>query len=115
MNKTLKIRLATFICAIITAVVLILWTAQDSWRQAEGLRVQLTTVQLESFRIADRFQQTLQQLNNLLLRFAISRSPAHWAEFDRRSKELDTWIDEQRPHLTTEPRSEERRVGKECA
>ncbi len=103
MNKTLKTRLATFVGAILTAVVLILWTAQDSWRQAEGLRVHLTTVQLESFRIADRFQQTLQQLNNLLLRFAITRSPDHWAEFDRRSKDLDTWIDEQRPHLTTEP------------
>ena len=103
MNKTLKLRLAVFIFAIVSAVLLILWAAHDSWQRAEMLRVRLTTVQWQSFRIADGFQQSIQQLNNLLLRSAISRSPVHWAEFDRRSRELDTWIDEQRPHLTTEP------------
>ena len=96
MNKTLKRRLAIFVFAIVSAVMLILWAAHDSWQQAENVRDRLTTVQLESFRIADRFQQTIQQLNNLLLRFAINRQPADRDQFDRQRKDLDNWIDHQR-------------------
>ena len=101
MNFNLKLRLAIFVLAIVTAVSLLLWAAHTSWQRVDLLRERLTTVQLESFRIADHFQQTIQQLNNLLLRHSIARKAADWDEFDGRSKELDRWIDEQRPRLTT--------------
>ena len=102
MTKTLKVRLAIFIVAIASAVLLLVWAAFDSWQQSEVLRDRLTTVQLESFRIANGFQQSLQQLNNLLLRFAIGREQKDWLEFETRRTQLDHWIDDQRPHLTTE-------------
>ena len=101
MNFNLKLRLAIFVLAIVTAVSLLLWAAQTAWRRVDALRERLTTVQLESFRIADHFQQTILQLNNLLLRHSIDRKAADWDEFDQRSKDLDRWIDEQRPRLTT--------------
>ena len=102
MNFNLKFRLTIFVLAVVTAVSLLLWAAHASWRRVDVLRERLSTVQLESFRIADHFQQTIQQLNNLLLRHSIDRKPADWNEFDGRSKELDRWIDEQRPRLTSQ-------------
>jgi len=96
MTNTLKLRLVIFIFAIISAVLLLVWAAHDSWQQAQAVRERLNTVQLESFRIADRFQSTIQQLNNLLLRLAINRQPADRELFDKQRKELDDWIDVQR-------------------
>ena len=102
MTNTLKLRLVVFILAIISAVLALVWAAQDSRRKGRAVRERLTAVQLESFRIADRFQQTIQQLNNLLLRFAINRQAADWIQFERQRTDLDHWIDDQRPHLTSE-------------
>jgi signal transduction histidine kinase len=96
MTNTLKLRLAIFILAIGSAVFLVVWAAHDSWKQSDLLRKRLTTVQLESFHIADHFQQTIQELNNLLLRLAINRQPANREQFETKRKELDEWIDLQR-------------------
>src|SRR5262249_27643461 len=53
-------------------------------------------VQIKSFQIADHIQQTILGLNNHLLRYSLSRDTNDWALFERTSKELDDWIDEQR-------------------
>jgi len=102
MNKTLKKRMAIFVSAIVSAVMLILWAAHDSWQQAKNVRFRLTEVQSESFRMADLFQQMIQRLDNLLLRFAINRQPADRLQFDLQRKDLDHWIDVQRkrPNLS---------------
>ena len=107
MNKTLRLRLAIFIFAILSAVFLLVWAAHDSWQQAQAVRERFTTVQLESFRIADRFQQHLQQLNNLALRFAINRQPEDRDQLTRQIRELDDWIDLQRkrPKLSTDEKA----------
>ena len=101
MTATLKFRLAIFVLAIVSAVLVLFWTAHHSSHQAEELRERLTTVQLESFRIADRFQQSVQRLNNLLLRFAIRRQPDDLAQFEKQREELNTWIDQKKPELTS--------------
>ena len=101
MTNTFKLRLAVFIIAIVSAVLLLVWAAHDSWQQAETLRDRLTTVNLESFRIADGFQQHLQQLNNLLLRFTLTQETNDWREFEIRRGELDSWIDMHRSRLTS--------------
>jgi hypothetical protein len=62
----------------------------------------LTTVQLESFSIADRFQQTILKLNNTILLFQIRREPAAWDSYLRESEALDRWIDEQVDKLKTD-------------
>src|SRR5262249_45960674 len=62
----------------------------------------LTLVQLESFRIADHFQQTILELNNTVLRYGAYRDPKDWEHFGIASTNLDHWIDEQRPILQTE-------------
>jgi signal transduction histidine kinase len=101
MTFNLKLRLAIFVLAIATAISFLVWAAHSAWQRVDVLRERLTTVQLESFHIADHFQQTLQQLNNLLLRYSIAPKAEDWRQFERRRIELDNWIDEQRPHLST--------------
>jgi signal transduction histidine kinase len=101
MNYGIKLRLIGFVLAISLLVSLIVWTARTSWRRIGELREKLTAVQLESFRIADHFQQTLLGLNNVLLQYQIQRDPADLAEFNRESAALDHWIDVQRPMLKT--------------
>ncbi len=107
MSRSIKFRLATFITAIVSMVLLIAWNGQSAWRRSGELRVRLTAVQFRSFQLADHFQQTILELNNAILRYGVYHHAADWEQFDRVSRELDRWIDEQRPSLATE---EERQI-----
>jgi len=98
----MKIRLVAFIFAIAAMVILIGWTGHSSWRRTGELSEKLTGVQLESFRIADHLQQAVLELNNLVLRYGIYHETNDWANFETASTNLDGWIDQQRPILTTE-------------
>lgn len=98
----IKFRLATFTLAIAGMVVIIAWTAQDAWRRGGELRERLTAVQLKSFQIADHIQETILELNNLVLRFGAYRDTNAWTHFQSASRALDRWIDDQRAVLSTD-------------
>lgn len=102
MRISIKVRLGAFVAAIALAVTLIAWIAHTSWRRTGELREKLSAVQLQSFQIADHFQQSILTLNNLLLRYSGSREATDWAQFENDRTNLDHWIDEQRPMLQTE-------------
>lgn len=102
MNRSIKLRLAAFVTAIGAMVTLIVWTAQSAWRRGGELRERLSAVQFKSFQIADHFQQTILELNNAVLRYGVYRDANDWIHFDKLSRELDRWIDDQRPGLPTE-------------
>ncbi len=98
----MKYRLVAFILAMAGMIVLIAWTGHTSWQRSGELREKLTTVQLQSFQIAKHLQQTIWELNNLVLRYGAYHDTNAWARFQTRSKELDNWIDDERPILSTE-------------
>ncbi len=102
MTSRIKIRLAVFVLAIAAMVVLIVWTAQNTWRRGVELRDRLTSVQFQSFQIADHFQQSILELDKLVLHYGIDHDSSDWSAFQVASGNLDRWIDEQRPILATE-------------
>src|SRR5438067_4057530 len=102
MTGAIKLRLAGFILAIAIMVGLIAWTAHNSWQRTSDLREKLTSVQIQSFQIADHIQQTLLELNNAVLRFGVNHDTNGWSRFGTASTNLDQWIDLQRPILSTE-------------
>jgi len=89
MNGGMKYRLDAFVLAIVGMFVLIAWTGHTSWRRSGELREKLTTVQLQSFQIADHLQETIWELNNLVLRYGVYHDTNAWTRFQTRSKELD--------------------------
>jgi len=98
----MKIRLITFIAAIAVTVVSILWTAHISWQRTGELKERLTSVQAESFVIADHFQHSILELDSLMLRVGLTHDSNDWQQFAFKSDALDKWIDQQRPYLPTE-------------
>ena len=102
MNPGIKLRLIMFFTAITLLVMLIAWTAHTSWQQIGGLHQKLTTVQWKSFQFSDHLQQTILGLNNLVLRYAAYRDPDDWRNFELGSEELNRWIHEQQPILSSE-------------
>jgi hypothetical protein len=57
---------------------------------------------LKSFEIASHLQQLILELNNSVLRYGAYHDTNDWRHFTRTSKELDDWIDTERPNLNTE-------------
>ena len=102
MSRAIKFRLVAFILAIGGMVALIAWTAHSSWQRTGELRERFTTSQLESFQIADHFQQSIWELNNFVLRYGVYHDPKDWSLFKSASKRVDEWIDEERPILSTD-------------
>ncbi len=102
MSGAIKFRLAAFILVIGGMVAVIVWTAQSAWRRGGELRDRLTAVQLASFQIADHFEQSILELNNLVLRYGVYHSTNDWKHFGVASENLDHWIDDQRDALRTE-------------
>jgi signal transduction histidine kinase len=102
MSGGMKYRLVAFVLAIAGIFVLLAWTAHTSWQRGGELHKKLTSVQLQSFQIADHLQQTIWELNNLVLRYGVYHNTNDLAHFERASKQLDKWIDDQRPVLSTD-------------
>lgn len=101
MNSAVRIRLAVLVAAIGVIAGLTLWGVQDSWLRIAQLERKLTAGQLESFRLAAEFQQRLLTLENLLLNYTARGDRATLVEFEHAGTELDRWIDEQTPKLST--------------
>ena len=96
MKGAIKIRLVAFVMTMAGMVGLIAWTAHTSWQRTGELREKLTAVQLQSFQIADQIQHDIWELNNFVLRYGAYHEPNDWLLFERASKRVDRWIDEQR-------------------
>ena len=101
MNSPVRIRLTALIAAITLMAGLTLWGVQDSWRRITQLERKLTASQLASFHLAEEFQERLQALGSLLLRYTARRNPATWTQFEDASKQLNLWIRAQDTKLTT--------------
>lgn len=98
----MKIRLLLLATAIGLMFLLIAATARSSWIRIKALQAKLSAIQLESFRIADHFQRSLLELNNILFRYEGGHLQRDWQRFEKLSLELDRWIDQQRPSLSTD-------------
>jgi signal transduction histidine kinase len=101
MNLSVNFRLAALGFAAGLMGLLIVVAIVLSQRQAEKLRTQLNTVDSESFSIADHFKDSLREVNNIRFRHATDHDPATWEQFRSASRELDAWMDQQAPKLTT--------------
>ena len=97
MHPAIQLRLAAFIIAMVMVFAAIVWTAHTSWQRFAALRERLNSVQSESFRIAERFQNSILGLNKLLLNFEMNQQPETWKEFRQESDALNQWIDTQKP------------------
>jgi signal transduction histidine kinase len=106
MSGGIKIRLTALVLAVGIMASLIAWLAHTSWQRTGQLREKLSSVQLQSFQIADHFQHSILELNNLVLRYGVYRDPGDWEKFEIGRTNLDRWIDEQRPMLQTQKEKE---------
>jgi signal transduction histidine kinase len=84
---------------------LVAWAAKTSWDQLEALHERIQEESVGSFRIADEFQASIYRLNYTLLRFGTRETGAELERFQRESKELQTWLDQQK-ELHTTPREQ---------
>jgi len=101
MNVKAKFRLAALGLAAGLMGVLIALATIVSQKQAAELRVQLQIVDAESAGISEHFKDSLRDVNNIRWRYITDRDPADWQQFLAACHELDAWLDQQAPKLTT--------------
>jgi len=102
MNFGIKFRLVLLGSALVLVGALLVMITVVSQRHAGELRVRLGQIDSESFGIADRFKDTLREVNDEMFHYGAFHDPAAWDEFLKRSQELNVWIDEQKPRLNTQ-------------
>jgi signal transduction histidine kinase len=102
MTGTIRGRFIGFILAICLVSGLLGWAAHSSWKRGGELAEKLSSLELQSFQIASHLQQTILELDNLVLRYGAYQKPADWARFEQTSTNLDRWIDLQRPSLASD-------------
>jgi signal transduction histidine kinase len=101
MNLKAKFRLAALGLGAGLMGVLIALATMLSQKQAAELRVQLQIVDSESAGISEHFKDSLREVNNIRLRYTMDRDPAAWQQFLGACHDLDAWLDQQAPKLTT--------------
>src|SRR6266850_7097177 len=99
--SNVKFRLVAFTLMILVVAITIGGAAHIAWMHFEQLQARFNSTAIASFRSADQFRATLEELDYLLLRYDAGHDEADWEKFDRDRKKLDRWIDEQQPALTT--------------
>lgn len=100
-TQRLRDRVVVFSLGIIALFVLPGWAATSSWNGISQIRERLTTVNVESFRLADHFQQEVLRLNDQMMLVQSQHDSNAWWNFTQKSGELDRWIDERKPELQT--------------
>ncbi|MCX8156783.1 MAG: ATP-binding protein [Verrucomicrobiae bacterium] len=100
-------RLGGFIVGITAMVVLIAWGALSAWRMIGVVEERFATVGQQSFYFAERLQQTLMRLNNLMLRYLTRQQTEDWREFEQNNLFLQTWMYSKRHELLS---ANERRI-----
>jgi len=101
MSGGIKLRVGAFILAIAAMVAVIAWTAYSSWVRTGELSERLSVVQFQSFQIADQFQQSILEQDNLVLRYAAYGDTNAWTIYEIARTNLNQWIAEERPKLQT--------------
>jgi signal transduction histidine kinase len=101
MKSNITFRIFAFAALIVLLALLIGGAAHYGWQQFEGLRSHLSMTPLASFRSADQFRATIEELDYLLLRYSLQHDESDWNTFLPTSTNLDRWIDEQKVNLTT--------------
>lgn len=104
-SYSISTRLIAFSIAIVGMASLVAWAAKTSWDQLEALHERIQEESVGSFRVADEFQASIYRLNYTLLRFGTRETSAELERFQRESKELQTWLDQQK-ELHTTPREQ---------
>jgi signal transduction histidine kinase len=102
MNLGVKFRLITLVTVVAlmgAAIAFVIFTSQH---QARELRERLGNIDTESDEIAAHFKDSLREVNNSRLQYAIRHDPAVWRQFLQGSQELKDWIDAQAPHLSAQ-------------
>jgi signal transduction histidine kinase len=97
----IQLRLTGFALAIVLVALMIAWAAHASLKRVTQLGEKLTSAQISSFQTADYFQAHLQELDYALLRYQVRRDPADREKFVKGWDDLNKWIDDQKPTLTT--------------
>jgi signal transduction histidine kinase len=95
------IGLTALVVASVLMGALIVVVTLKSQRQSEEAKTRLGQVDLESFRIADRFKEKLRFANDKMRHYASVRDPVAWDEYLKATDGLQNWIEEQTPLLTT--------------
>jgi len=101
MTSVIKLRLLLLALAIVVMALLVAMVAHTAVRLFDGLNDRLTRVHIESFRTADQFRASLEELDLLLLRGTVQPDPEIQTRFLGDWRKIDSWIDEQRPSLST--------------
>jgi signal transduction histidine kinase len=96
------LRLVALTLVVALMGILILLATLNSQKKSAQLREQLSQVDLESFRIADQFHDSLRELSNTMQRYGTDHDPAIWGEFLQASRKLSGWIEQQKPKLTSQ-------------
>lgn len=100
-NFRVRLRLVLLALGVTGLGLLIGGMTLDSWRRTTELRWQYRQENLESLQIADRFKDSLRELNNNMFSYGIRHDPADLEKFHKAGHALDVWIDEQKPRLQT--------------
>lgn len=75
-------------------------TVKSQWQSSE-VRTKLRRIDSEGFQVADKFKHSLRELNELLFHYGRSHMAPDVAAFTQASDELNLWINEQKPKLTS--------------
>jgi signal transduction histidine kinase len=112
MNFRVTFQMAALGAAVGLMGVLIVFITLSSQREADELRARLSTVDSESFGISEKFKDMLREVNTARLREAVDHDPGTWQQFLKTSHDLDAWLDQQAPKLTTQHEKDVLRLAK---
>ncbi|HEX3730422.1 MAG TPA: ATP-binding protein [Opitutaceae bacterium] len=102
MDNRVRIRLLLLVLAAGVAGVAIAWLILGWQRQSRDLSLRLARVDQESGQIASEFKDSLREMNDTRLQYAIDQDPATEEQFLKTSRQLGEWLRGQSSRLTSE-------------
>lgn len=99
MNRRSRLRLTIFEAVLFLMVLAIGWAALRAFRMARQVdHIPVTFQQMPEayFRIADRLEPSVNNLNEILTRYVSRHERADWDRFVRESQDLKKWLEDEK-------------------
>jgi signal transduction histidine kinase len=96
-----RLRLASLVVTALLGSILVIWISRTTWERVNHLQHDFAVLNAKDFYLAVHLENSIQRLNETLLRYRLRGEPADYDQFQKNLQELTQWFQANQTNAVT--------------
>ena len=101
-----RLRLASLVVTALLGSILVIWISRSTWERVDRLQRDFAGLNARDFYLAVHLENSIERLNDTLLRYRLRGQAADYDQFQQNLQELTQWFQTNQIHAVTPPERE---------